>query len=108
VPEARRVESAGGERVVAVGFKARGDQDEIRAKVARRVRSLGDELGAPVGAVLEGGYDLGALAASVAATLDGLADGGEAPSTAPGPLVAAAAEQVGRYWPGVRGGASPG
>jgi len=102
--------------LVSAGFDAHRDDPladcaldtQCFGHMARRVRSLGDELGAPVGAVLEGGYDLGALAASVAATLDGLADGGEAPSTAPGPLVAAAAEQVGRYWPGVRGGASPG
>ncbi len=41
----------------------------------RQVRALADELGAPVGAVLEGGYDLGALADSVAATMEALAAG---------------------------------
>src|SRR5918992_1331077 len=34
-------------------------------------------LGKPVGCVLEGGYDLDALAGSVAATMEALADGGE-------------------------------
>ena len=33
--------------------------------MSSRMRALGDELGAPVGAVLEGGYDLRALALSV-------------------------------------------
>jgi glutamine amidotransferase len=40
--------------------------------MARQVRALADGLGVPVGGVLEGGYDLNALAASVAATLDSL------------------------------------
>ena len=52
--------------------------------------------------MLEGGYDVGALAQSVAATMEGLADGGEVPVVEPGPLVVAAAEQVARFWPGVR------
>jgi acetoin utilization deacetylase AcuC-like enzyme len=74
--------------------------------MARRVRSLADSLGVPVGAVLEGGYDLDALASSVADTLEGLAEGGDAPGGPAGPLVADAAEQVGRYWPAVREAAS--
>jgi len=74
---------------------------EAFGAMARRVRALADRLGAPAGAVLEGGYDLEALAASVAATMVGLAEGGETPEVEAGPLVAAAAEQVGRYWPGV-------
>ena len=55
----------------------------------------------PVGAVLEGGYDTGALAESVAATMEVLATGGEARRVEPGPLVRAAAESASRYWPGV-------
>ena len=70
--------------------------------MARRVRSLADELGVPVAAVLEGGYEVNALAESVAATMEGLAEGGDVPSVEPAALVAAAAEQVARYWPGVR------
>ena len=72
--------------------------------MARRVRSLADELGVPVGAVLEGGYDVNALAQSVAATMEGLAEGGSVPSVEAGPLVLAAAEQVARFWPGVGAG----
>jgi len=99
--------------LVSAGFDAHRDDPlaecalETRTfgQMARRVRSLADELGVPVGAVLEGGYDLGALAASVAATMEGLAEGGETSSTKPGALVGAAAEQVGRYWPAVKRGA---
>jgi acetoin utilization deacetylase AcuC-like enzyme len=43
------------------------------ARMATRVRDLAAELGVPVGAVLEGGYDLDALAASTVATLEALA-----------------------------------
>lgn len=50
------------------------------AALARRVGALGRGLGAPVGLVLEGGYDVEALAASVAATLEAL---GEEPAAAP-------------------------
>jgi acetoin utilization deacetylase AcuC-like enzyme len=42
-------------------------------EMARQVRELGTELGAPVGAVLEGGYDLRAVADSVLATMESLA-----------------------------------
>jgi acetoin utilization deacetylase AcuC-like enzyme len=67
-------------------------------QLAAHVRALGDELGVPVGAVLEGGYDLGALASSVVSTMEAFANGGEARSVEPDDLTRAAAEQVGRYW----------
>jgi len=41
--------------------------------MASRVADLGNDLGVPVGAVLEGGYDLAALASSTIATMDALA-----------------------------------
>jgi acetoin utilization deacetylase AcuC-like enzyme len=66
--------------------------------LARHVRALADELGAPIGAVLEGGYDLGALAASVAATLEGLTADGEPAPVPVEPLTEAAIEHVRRYW----------
>jgi acetoin utilization deacetylase AcuC-like enzyme len=66
--------------------------------LARSLHALGAELGAPVGAVLEGGYDLDALAASVAATMEGLADGGEARSVPADELTLAEAERVRRWW----------
>ncbi|MEA2346544.1 MAG: hypothetical protein QOG62_331 [Thermoleophilaceae bacterium] len=68
------------------------------AAMALHVRALGQELGVPVGAVLEGGYDLDALADSVAATLEALARGGEAPSAPPDELALNAGRSVGRFW----------
>jgi acetoin utilization deacetylase AcuC-like enzyme len=46
------------------------------ARMARLVRDAAADWGAPVGAVLEGGYDLSALAESVVATMAALADEG--------------------------------
>jgi acetoin utilization deacetylase AcuC-like enzyme len=68
------------------------------AEMARHLRALGEEVGAPVGVVLEGGYALDALAASVAATLEALA-GDEPPEVvAPHFLTAHAASHIGHYW----------
>lgn len=47
------------------------DEDAYR-QMSRTMAALGSELGAPLLVCLEGGYDTGALAASVLATLDGL------------------------------------
>jgi acetoin utilization deacetylase AcuC-like enzyme len=66
--------------------------------MSSRMRALGEELGAPVGVVLEGGYDLGALASSVAETMAALADGALPPEPALHRLAAEAAEVLGRYW----------
>jgi acetoin utilization deacetylase AcuC-like enzyme len=66
------------------------------------VRELGRRLGAPVGAVLEGGYAPAALAESVEATMRALGGAGEsvaAPETAVGDEAAA---RVSAYWPAVR------
>jgi acetoin utilization deacetylase AcuC-like enzyme len=68
------------------------------AGLSSRLRVLGDELGAPVGAVLEGGYDLGALASSVAETMAALANGAMPAEVARHPLADEAAAVVGRYW----------
>jgi acetoin utilization deacetylase AcuC-like enzyme len=74
------------------------------AAMASAMRRAGDSVGAPVGCVLEGGYALGPLARSVAATLEALAD----PVTpVPGSddagaeLAAPAREHVARWWPGL-------
>ncbi len=68
--------------------------------LSRQVRALGAELEAPVGAVLEGGYDLHALAASVAATMAALAGAGDPPTEVERhPLAEQAASVLGRYWP---------
>ena len=68
------------------------------AELARHARAIADAADAPVGAVLEGGYDLGALVASVAATLPALAEGGEPRSVESDALIERAAAQVGRFW----------
>ena len=68
------------------------------ASMSNRMRALGEELGAPVGAVLEGGYDLGALADSVAETMEALSGGPLQPEVARHPLAEDAAEVLGRYW----------
>jgi acetoin utilization deacetylase AcuC-like enzyme len=66
--------------------------------MAARLRELGEELGAPVGAVLEGGYDLQASADSVAETMAALAGAAALPEAARHPLAERAVEVVGRYW----------
>jgi acetoin utilization deacetylase AcuC-like enzyme len=72
-------------------------------QMAVEVRELGARLGAPVGAVLEGGYAPGALADSVAATMRGLGGSGD-PVTAPETAVAAeAAARVASFWPAAGG-----
>jgi acetoin utilization deacetylase AcuC-like enzyme len=68
--------------------------------MARQVVALGRELGAPVGAVLEGGYDLGALAGSTVATLRVLSDTAAMPgSHEPDELTRAAAARFQQWWP---------
>ena len=68
------------------------------AEMTRHLRALGEQMGAPVGVVLEGGYALHALAASVAATLEALA-GDEPPEmVAPDFLTGRAASYIGHHW----------
>jgi acetoin utilization deacetylase AcuC-like enzyme len=68
--------------------------------MACHVRDLAARLGAPLGAVLEGGYEPRVLAECVQATLAALGGEGEAMEAAPEPLLTArAAERLGRYWP---------
>ena len=67
--------------LISAGFDAHRDdpladcrlETASFAQLAAQVGALADELGVPVGAVLEGGYDIGALAESVAATMEVLA-----------------------------------
>jgi acetoin utilization deacetylase AcuC-like enzyme len=65
------------------------------AEMARHIRGLGDRTGAPVGAVLEGGYALDALSASVCATMEALAGDQPADSVAPDYFTCRAASHVG-------------
>ena len=74
--------------------------EESFAAMARWMVRLGAELDVPVGAVLEGGYDLDALAQSVAATLDVLARGdGDVVSVAADAVTQQALSHFSRWWP---------
>jgi acetoin utilization deacetylase AcuC-like enzyme len=92
--------------LVSAGFDAhRADplancelEESSFADMARHVLALAGEVGAPVGALLEGGYALDALARSVAATMDALTEGGEPRRVAAEAVTDGAAEQVSRYW----------
>jgi acetoin utilization deacetylase AcuC-like enzyme len=66
--------------------------------MARHVRALGEQVGAPVGVVLEGGYALDPLAASVCATMTALAGDEPPDSVAPDFITTRAASHVGHYW----------
>jgi acetoin utilization deacetylase AcuC-like enzyme len=58
------------------------------------------ELGAPIGCVLEGGYDLGALSRSVAATMEALVGGDLAvPDGEPVALAREARTRLAPFWP---------
>ncbi|HET7417083.1 MAG TPA: histone deacetylase [Solirubrobacterales bacterium] len=93
--------------LVSAGFDAHRDDPlaECRLKassfgqMACHVRDAAKGWGVPVGAVLEGGYDLAALAESTVATMAALAGEGEAVSAAPEPLITSrAASHVSHYW----------
>jgi acetoin utilization deacetylase AcuC-like enzyme len=69
------------------------------AQMACQVRDLASDVGAPVGAVLEGGYDTAALAECVLATVAALNGEGTSESIAPDPeITSRVAAQVGRFW----------
>jgi acetoin utilization deacetylase AcuC-like enzyme len=69
------------------------------AQMACHVRDMAKAVGAPLGAVLEGGYDTKTLADCVVATIGALNGEGVAESIAPDPLVTSrAAAHVGHYW----------
>ena len=73
---------------------------ESFAKLATHVATTARELGVPFGAVLEGGYDLNALAQSVAATLDAFGDESRtAEDFAADELTGQARAAFARWWP---------
>lgn len=100
--------------LISAGFDAHRDDPLASCSVteagfaamAASVRRLGQELEAPVGAVLEGGYALGPLARSVAATLEAMgpaagprADGAAALT----PLARDALARLKPRWPALAG-----
>ena len=92
--DAHRHDPLAGCRVTEAGFAA------MTGTLRRLCADLGD---VPLGMTLEGGYDLGALASSTAATLEVLgADRPPPPGdVAVHPLAAEAAARAARHWPGV-------
>ena len=93
--------------LVSAGFDAHRDDplanclltEETYAALTSGMRALSAELSAPLGLVLEGGYDLRALAASVAATMGAARDGAALPDVAPGALAVRARSHYARWWP---------
>ncbi len=70
------------------------------AEMARHVRDFAERAGAPLGAVLEGGYEPAALAESVCETLKALGSDEPPRSSAPEALLTSrAAAHVAHYWP---------
>jgi acetoin utilization deacetylase AcuC-like enzyme len=75
-------------------------QSEDFAEMARLVRDAAAAAGAPLGAILEGGYEPRALVECLEATMSALAGEGEAVSRAPEQLFTSrAAAHIGHYWP---------
>jgi acetoin utilization deacetylase AcuC-like enzyme len=75
-------------------------QTEAFAAMACHVRDAAAALGAPLGAVLEGGYEPRTLVECVEATMLALGGAGEAASAAPEQLLTSrAAAQIGHHWP---------
>jgi len=107
VPAARAF--APGLILLSAGFDAHQDDpladclvsDEGFRAMARALRRVAGELGVPLGAVLEGGYELGALSRGVASTMAELAaqPDGRSPGLGPHPLAQGyAAELASRPW----------
>jgi acetoin utilization deacetylase AcuC-like enzyme len=96
--------------LISAGFDAHVDDplaecrvtDGGYAEMARSLRGVAVELGVPVGAVLEGGYALDALARSVAVTMEVL--GGVAASDGAVGVAEVSGQALGRlseFWPGL-------
>ncbi|MDQ6817183.1 MAG: histone deacetylase [Actinomycetota bacterium] len=93
--DAHREDPLGGCEVTEAGFAA----------MTRSLRAVAGELEAPLGAVLEGGYALDALARSVATTMQALAapesrrSGNQAQDLRLAPVALAARQRLARWWP---------
>ena len=73
--------------------------EESYGAMAATMRTVADKLDAPLVIVLEGGYDLGALARSVIATMEAAAGEGLPPEAPPVALVDHARSHFSRWWP---------
>jgi acetoin utilization deacetylase AcuC-like enzyme len=99
--------------LVSAGFDAHRDDPLATCRVSEAgfagmtasLRRAADAVGAPLGLVLEGGYDLGALSRSMAALVPVLVDDAT-PAAADGlavhPLAEQALGRLERWWPGIR------
>jgi acetoin utilization deacetylase AcuC-like enzyme len=97
--------------LISAGYDAHRDDplatcsltEEGFAAMTRSMRRCCEGLGAPLGGVLEGGYALGALARSVAATLEALrepvAAAGNGSEAGVAPAARAARERLAEWWP---------
>jgi acetoin utilization deacetylase AcuC-like enzyme len=92
--------------LISAGFDGHRDDpladcdltDGSYAALAAAMRSLADELHAPLGIVLEGGYDLRALAGSVVAVLEAASNDVTAAPVELDPLAEEAREFLRRWW----------
>jgi acetoin utilization deacetylase AcuC-like enzyme len=98
--------------LISAGFDAHREDplaecdvtDQGFGAMTRAMRRVGDELAAPVGAVLEGGYALGALARCVAVSMQALAGGADPEPGAEVPRAREARDAIARiaqWWPGL-------
>jgi acetoin utilization deacetylase AcuC-like enzyme len=97
--------------LISAGFDAHRDDPLATCRVteggfaamAASLRRAADAVGAPIGVVLEGGYDLGAISRSMAAVMPVLVHDAT-PSPEPidlHPLSSAALERLRTHWPGL-------
>jgi acetoin utilization deacetylase AcuC-like enzyme len=93
--------------LISAGFDAHRDdpladcqlETASFAQMSCQAREVAREVGAPLGAVLEGGYDRASLVESLLATMAALGGEGEAVSAAPEALLTSrAANNVAAYW----------
>ena len=92
--------------LVSAGFDAHRDDplanceltEDTYAAITAELVALSRELDAPLGFVLEGGYDLRALADSVAAVLAAAIDGSGHDRAPAGPLALGARSHYARWW----------
>ncbi|MDX6650605.1 MAG: hypothetical protein QOJ97_2556 [Solirubrobacteraceae bacterium] len=97
--------------LVSAGYDAHADDpladcsvtDAGYAGLSCALRAVAGEAGVPLGAVLEGGYELDALARSVVVTLSAFGADGEValPEVACHPLTEEALDRLRRWWPDV-------
>ncbi len=93
--------------LVSAGFDAHRDDplanclltEETYAALTAGMRVISQEVAAPLGFVLEGGYDLRALSSSVAATMAAAREHAAPPGVEPGSLAARARSHYARWWP---------